>query len=184
MSVVLRVLAIVLSAALLTCSVSETANADVVCDRVTNICTIEDGGGGGGSGGGGGGGAPKVPLCSAFSRSVPDDPPEDDWLFIECRLSATDEDTIGLWVPPRESAEQLAWLLIARLQLKPVAIGLTPQPSSPGNSPPPGHPKSDSADAPPTCATTRKHWTQFCSAAQVSTSNPPTASDATASAFP
>lgn len=105
------------------------AAAEVGCDKSAEYCEIGDGGdGGGGPGdkGGGGGGTPQVPLCSSFTRGVPDNPPEPDWIYIECRLSATDGDTIGLWVPPRESAEQLAWLAIARLQLKPVEIGLTP----------------------------------------------------------
>ena len=85
--------------------------ADADCDRSAEYCEISDGGeggGGGGSGGGGGGGGepPKVPLCSSFPpEAVPEDPPEPDWIFIECRLSSTEEDTIGLWVPPRESAE-------------------------------------------------------------------------------
>ncbi|MFZ1283737.1 MAG: hypothetical protein WAQ75_06415, partial [Propionicimonas sp.] len=126
MSVGTRVLAIFLGAMLLASSLQTPARADVVCDRITNECRVEDGGGGGG-GGSGGGEPPKVPLCSSFPpEAVPEDPPEPDWIFIECRLSSMEEDTIGLWVPPRESAEQLAWLLIARLQLKPVEIGLTP----------------------------------------------------------
>lgn len=128
MSLVARALSILLAATTLAGVLAPTtARADVVCDEVTRMCTIEDGGGGGSGGGGGGGEPPKVPLCSSFPpEAVPEDPLEPDWVFIECRLSSTEEDTIGLWVPPRESAEQLAWLLIARLQLKPVEIGLTP----------------------------------------------------------
>lgn len=105
-----------------------TAQADVSCDENTRICTIDDGGDGSGGGDGGGGKSksPEPPLCSAFSRGVPDNPPADDWVYVECRLSANDADTIGLWVPPRASAEQLAWAAIARLQLRPVEIGLTP----------------------------------------------------------
>lgn len=119
-----RAFAIFIVAASLLVQFASPSRAEVVCDEVTRLCTIDDGGGGGG--GGGGAEPPRVPLCSAFPRGVPDNPPEKDWIFIECRLSANDADTIGLWVPPRESAEQLAWLAIARLQLKPVNIGLTP----------------------------------------------------------
>lgn len=130
MPVTSRVTAVLLGVFLMLAAFpASPAAAEVGCDKSAEYCEISDGGDGGGvpgDKGGGGGGTPQIPLCSSFTRGAPDNPPEPDWIYIECRLSATDGDTIGLWVPPRESAEQLAWLAIARLQLKPIEIGLTP----------------------------------------------------------
>ncbi|HEY3409646.1 MAG TPA: hypothetical protein VGK53_15865 [Propionicimonas sp.] len=131
MSVAARLTAILLGLVVVAAGAGATpASADggADCKPGADWCDLWDGGeqGGGGGGKGGGSGAPQTPLCSAFPHGVPDNPPKSDWVYIECRLSATDVDTIGLWVPPRASAEQIAWMLIARLKLKPIEIGLTP----------------------------------------------------------
>ncbi|MCE1173069.1 MAG: hypothetical protein LWW77_00475 [Propionibacteriales bacterium] len=71
---------------------------------------------------------PSTPLCSAFPNGVPDDPPSSDWIYIECQLTANaDDGTIGLWVEPRASAEQIARTLLARISFKPIDIGLAPK---------------------------------------------------------
>lgn len=127
MSLTSRVAAIVLGVSLLLNSLGTLpASAEPKCDLDAEYCEIRDGGDGSGAGESKGGGSPQVPLCSAFPRGVPEDPPKSDWVYVECRLSSTDVDTIGLWVPPRASAEQIAWVLVARLQLRPIDIGLTP----------------------------------------------------------
>jgi hypothetical protein len=131
MSVITRSAVLILATmAMLACPVATPSHADAKCDPTSEYCEISDGGDGssgpGGDGGGGKDKSPEPPLCSAFARGVPDNPPEDDWVWVECRLLPGQPDLIGLWVPPRESAEQLAWAAIARLQLRPVEIGLTP----------------------------------------------------------
>lgn len=81
--------------------------------------------------------SPKYPPCSSFRggsvialpgtrlADLPaDERPEPDWVRSSC------QETDGLrwvWSPPRVNAAAMARTLLARLQLRPIMIGLTPK---------------------------------------------------------
>jgi hypothetical protein len=120
-------IALVLSSAALAAPAHAEGGADCNIYSDHSECEIQDpdpGDGNGGGGRSGGGGKPSTPLCSSFPNGVPDNPPSSDWIYIECQLTANEDDgTIGLWVEPRASAEQLARMLLARIQFRPIDIG-------------------------------------------------------------
>lgn len=124
-------IALVLSSAALAAPAHAEGGADCNIYSDHSECEIQDpdpGDGNGGGGRSGGGGKPSTPLCSSFPNGVPDNPPSSDWIYIECQLTANEDDgTIGLWVEPRASAEQLARMLLARIQFRPIDIGLAPK---------------------------------------------------------
>lgn len=69
--------------------------------------------------------SPELPNCASFpgaSDSPPDDP--EGWVQIGCMEGSI---AITLWVEGGPSAEQIARSLVARVQLKPIEIGLVPR---------------------------------------------------------
>lgn len=68
---------------------------------------------------------PEYPNCAAFPEaydSAPDDP--EGWVEVSCMEAGI---PITVWVEGGATPEQIARSLIARIQLKPIEIGLTPR---------------------------------------------------------
>ena len=96
------------------------------------VCELSDTDPGKPGGGDSGGSAsetvdkpPKLPNCTAFPDAS-DAPPRDPegWVEISCMEVSI---PITLWVEAGPSAEQIARSLLARIQLKPIEIGLVPR---------------------------------------------------------
>ena len=115
--------------------VATTRDAVAVCDPADcnglGQCESCDGNGNGnGNGNGGGGGGAKTPDCMDVARRggkvlPPDDAKPGDWVEIPCIEGGI---TITMWVERGDvDPEQIAWMLISRVQLRPIAIGLTPK---------------------------------------------------------
>lgn len=69
--------------------------------------------------------APELPDCASFPKAS-DSPPDDPtgWVQVGCMEGSI---AITLWVEGGPSAEQIARSLVARVQLKPIDIGLVPR---------------------------------------------------------
>lgn len=125
----LRILGIVLMS-FLAFAHPPASRADGGADcTVWGACEASDTGPGGPGGGDKGGSkddkAPELPDCASFPKAS-DSPPDDPtgWVQVGCMEGSI---AITLWVEGGPSAEQIARSLVARVQLKPIEIGLVPR---------------------------------------------------------
>lgn len=88
--------------------------------------------------------SPGFPSCAGFRNrggiavlpgmdlsALPIDGDYSGWVRIRCVGSGGPDDLLWLWTDPRVNAEQVARTLLARMQLRPIEIGLTPKGADP-----------------------------------------------------
>lgn len=133
----MRLLAVLIGAALLVGLQPAVAHAEAGCRFVDGkeVCGVGEGGGDGGGGGtGGGGSTPKYPKCSAMPAgsflllfgvspdTIPDIKP--DWKMITCEMG---DGSLRHAYMERVDPEALARALLAQMELKPIEIGMVPR---------------------------------------------------------
>jgi len=104
------------------------ADGDATCNRLGQCETSDSRPGGPGNSDPGEASdakAPELPDCASFPKAS-DSPPDDPtgWVQVGCMEGSI---AVTLWVEGSPSAEQIARSLVARVQLRPIDIGLVPR---------------------------------------------------------